>query len=88
MKNEGIERMEKSQEILKAVIDDLTSAYNALNEYISILKDPIEMLTNFHVSEDLEKLVNKSQLYFLMAGNKLDAYGAMVDGDSDDEEEE
>lgn len=75
---ETIKKMERSQEVLRAAIGDLTKAADILDEYIDILRNPIGMVLSSNTEKEMNNKINLSQVYFGLAANKMQAYQIMT----------
>ena len=78
--NESIKDMEIGHAVLRESIKDLTSAADALEDYINYIKNPIRMALSQNISADIESKANKMNLYLAMAMNKLEALGDYIKG--------
>lgn len=74
----NLERLEQTQDILNAVIHDLTCGSNAIGECIDVMKNPIDLLFSNNIDEDINNILNKSYIYFLMAANKIEKFNELM----------
>lgn len=71
--SKNVEKMEMSHTILRESIKDLTSAADALKEYIDFMKDPFRIALSHDIKADLGSRHSKFALHIAMATNKLAA---------------
>ena len=80
---ESVKKMEETQIIVKAMIQDFMHASNALDEYVDMLKNPITMIMCDNLKEEMDSRINKAKLFFMMASNKIDILNQLMDSYSE-----
>lgn len=83
---EGIKRIETTRDLLREVINDMTLSWKELDKYVKFLRDPFRMIMSENIEKEMETMSNKSQLYMLMATNKIQALCDFMNNDKKEEE--
>lgn len=84
---ESVERVKKFSMLFKEVGQDMLNISKMTDEYLELASDPLQIIFNRDLPEELDELMNKIQVNTLMVMNKLDVL-AEFSGEGEEEGEE
>lgn len=84
---ESVELVKKFSMLFKEVGQDMLNISKMTDEYLRLATDPLEIIFNRDLPEELDELMNKIQVNTLMVMNKLDVL-AEFSGEGEEKGEE